>query len=79
MVQTTENLCVRTQIEAREVEERQQVAVSDIEEEMVGTLVVAILKDLSKRELEHILIEADSPFHVSAKHRDMVYAASRGR
>jgi hypothetical protein len=79
MVQTTENLCVRTQVEAWEVEERQQVAVTDIKEEMVGTLVVAILKDLRERELEHVLVEADGAFNVSTEHRDMVQPTSGGR
>ena len=66
-------------VEPREVEERQQVAVADIEEEMVGTLVVAVLKDLRERELEQVLVEADGAFHVSAEDCDMVYAASGGR
>jgi hypothetical protein len=76
MVQTAENLRVRAQIEAWKVEERQQVAISDVEEEMIGTLVVAILKDLRQRELEHVLVEPDGPFHVSTEHCDMVDAAS---
>ena len=52
MVQPAEHLLVRADVEAGEVEERQQVAVADVEEEVVGAGVVAVLEDLRERELQ---------------------------
>src|SRR5262249_61209402 len=41
VVQTAEHLGVHIEVQSREVEERKEVAVADVEEEVGGTLVVA--------------------------------------
>ena len=45
MVQAAQDLGVRGQVEAGKVEESQQVAVAEIEEEMIGALIVAVLEN----------------------------------
>ena len=78
MVQPTENLRVRTKIETGKVEEGQQIAIADIEEEVVGPLVVTVLEDVGKRELEQVLIEADCPFDVGSEHSGVMQATRGG-
>ena len=58
VVQAAEDLGVGADVEAGEVEERQQVAVADVEEEVRGARVVAVLDQLGEREAEHVLVEA---------------------
>src|SRR6185369_9484169 len=60
-------------------EERQEVAVPDVEEEMVGPLVVAVLDDLGQRELQYPLVEADRPLHVGAQQGGVMNAAGAAR
>ena len=64
-MQPAEDLGVRAQVEA-EVEEREQVAVADVEEEVRGPRVVAVLDQLGQREPEQVLVEADRALHVAA-------------
>src|SRR6476646_6819685 len=52
VVQAPEHLGVLSEVQAGEVEERQEVPVADVEEEMGRTLVVAILEQLGERKLE---------------------------
>ena len=80
MVQAAEDLGVRAEVEAGKVEEGQQVAVTHVEEEMVGPRIVTVLDDLGQRKLEDALVEADRLRHVRAEQRgvmDSARAASR--
>src|SRR5205823_13266453 len=70
---------VRAQVEPREVEEREQVAVADVEEEVARAAVVAVLEDLGQWEAEHLLIEANGPLDVRRQQREVVDAARRRR
>ena len=72
VVQPAEHLGVGPEVEAGEVEEREQVAVADVEEEVGRALVVAVLEQLGERELEQVLVEADRPLDVGAEQRDVV-------
>ena len=49
MVESTEHLGVLAEVEAGEVEEREQVVVPDVEEEVCGALVLAVLEQLGER------------------------------
>ena len=75
VVQPAEHLGVGAEVEPREVEEGEQVAVADVEEEVVGALVVAVLEDLRQRELEQLLVEGDRPLHVRRQQGDVVQTA----
>ena len=66
-------------VQAGEVEEGQQVAVADVEEEVRGAGVVAVLDQLGQREAEHVLVEADRPLDVAADQRGVVQAAGGRR
>ena len=80
MVEAAEHLGVGAEVEARQVKERQQVAVADVEEEVVRPGVIAVLEDVGKRELEEALVELDRPAHIGREERDVVDAAgARGR
>ena len=57
MVDAAEDLLVRAEVEAGEVEERQQVPVADVEEEVGGPLVVAVPEEVGERELQDALVE----------------------
>jgi hypothetical protein len=59
---------------AGEVEEPEHVVVADVEEEVAGARVVAILDQLNQREPEKLLVELDGLFHVAADEGDMVDA-----
>ena len=78
VVQPAEHLGVRADVEAGEVEEGEQVAVADVEEEVRGAGVVAVLDQLGQREAEHVLVEADGPLDVAADQRGVVQAAGGG-
>src|SRR3954447_6210092 len=77
VVQAAEHLGVGADVEAGEVEERQQVAVADVEEEVRRARVVPVLDELGERETEHVLVEAHGPFHIAADQRGVVQAAGR--
>src|SRR5258708_15181170 len=66
-------------IVAREVEEPEQVAVPDVEAEVVGAGVVAVLHELHQREAEELLIEPDSLLGVPADQGEVMHALNRGR
>ena len=72
-----EHLLVGADVEAGEVEEGQQVAVADVEEEVVAAGVVAVLEDLRQRELEQLLVEAHRALDVGAHQREVVQPAGR--
>src|SRR5688572_8074367 len=74
VVQPAEHLGVGPDIEAGEVEEGQQVAVADVEEEVVRALVVAVLEDLGQGEFEQLLVEADRLLDVGRDQGDVVHA-----
>ena len=78
VVQPAEHLGVRAEVEPGEVEERERVAVADVEEEVRRAAVVAVLEHLGERELEQALVEVDRPLDVAAEQRDVVHAP-RGR
>src|SRR4051812_6243078 len=77
VVQTPEDLTVRLQVQPRKVEERQQIGVADVEEEVRRTVVVAVLDELGQRELEQLLIEPDGSFDVAADERRVMQSAAR--
>ena len=77
MVEPAEHLGVVAEVEAREVEEGEQVAVADVEEEVRRALVVAVLEELGERELEEILVERDGRLDVAGQQCDVVHAARR--
>ena len=79
MVKAAQHLGVRPEVEAGEVEERERVAVTDVEEEVRASLVVAVLEQLGERELEHVLIEADRALDIGAEQRDVVHTARGAR
>src|SRR4051794_5754082 len=78
VVEAAQHLGVRADVQAGEVEEREQVPVADVEEEVRRTRVVAVLDQLGQREAEHVLVEAHGPLHVAADQRRVVQAAGRG-
>src|ERR1700758_80941 len=63
----------------REVEEAEQDVVADVEEEMVGARIVAVLHHLDQRETEELLVELDRLLGVLADQRQGVHAADRCR
>src|SRR5262245_41491761 len=63
---------------AREVREPEQVAVADVEEEVAGTRVVAVLHQLDQGEAEKLLVELDRLLHVAADQRQVVHALHGG-
>src|SRR3954453_14368205 len=79
VVQATEHLGGRADVQAREVEERDQVAVADVEEEMRGPRIVAVLDQLGQRESQHVLVEAHGPLDVTADERGVVQTPRGGR
>src|SRR3954447_1510975 len=79
VVQAAEHLGVRADVQAREVEERDEVAVADVEEEMRGPRVVAVLDQLGQREAEYVVVEAHGPLDVTADQRGVVQTPRGGR
>src|SRR4051795_1275071 len=79
VVQAAEHLGVGADVQAGEVEEGDEVAVADVEEEVRGARVVAVLDQLGQREAEHVLVEAHGRLDVAADQRGVVQAASGGR
>ena len=75
MVETAEDLGVLIEVESRQVEEREQVAVADVEEEVVRAGVVPVLEDLGQGELQDALVEVDGAPYVGAQQREVVQAA----
>ncbi|CAB4812843.1 unannotated protein [freshwater metagenome] len=74
MVQAAQHLGVRAEIEARQIEEGQPVAVTDVEEQVRGAAVVPVLEKVGQREAEHVLVETDGPLHVGAEERHVMHA-----
>jgi hypothetical protein len=72
-----EHLRVVAEVERREVEEGEEIAVADVEEEVRRALVVAVFEQLGERELEQILIERDGLLDVAGEERDVVHTARR--
>src|SRR5215472_18150494 len=64
---------------AGEVEEPEQVVVADVEEEVVGALVVPVLYKLDQRESEELLVELDRLLGITADQGEMMYALHAGR
>ena len=80
VVQAAEHLGVGADVQAGEVEEGDEVAVADVEEEVRGAGVVAVLDQLGQREAQHVLVEADGALDVAADQRGVVQpAGGRGR
>ncbi len=79
VVQAAEHLGVRTEVEAGEVEEGEQVLVADVEEEVRRARVVAVLDQLGEREAEEALVEGDGPLDVAADQGGVVQAAGARR
>src|SRR3954454_18643813 len=79
VVQPAEHLGVGADVQAGEVEEGQQIAVADVEEEVRGAGVVAVLDQLGQREAQHVLVEADCPLDVATDQRGVVQTAGGRR
>src|SRR3954470_3996712 len=79
VVQAAEHLGVGADVQAGEVEEGDEVAVADVEEEMRGARVVAVLDQLGQREAEYVLVEAHGPLDVAADERGVVQPAGGRR
>ena len=75
MVEPAEYLGVGTEPEVGKVEEGQRVVVTEVEEEMGRSLVVAVLEQLDQREAKEVLVEADRPLDIGAEQRHVVHAA----
>ena len=75
----SDRLLERRVMMAGEVEEAQEVAVADVEEEVAGAGVVAVLDQLGEREAEEVLVELDGPLDVAGDQRGVVDAAPVGR
>ena len=73
MVQTAQHLRVRTEVETGQIEERERVAIADVEEEVRRAAVVAVLEHLGQRELEQLLVELDRPLDVVAQQGDVMH------
>src|SRR3954454_13823357 len=78
VVQAAEHLGVGAAVQAGEVEEGDEVAVADVEEEVRGARVVAVLDQLGQREAEHVLVEAHGRLDVAADQRGVVQTAGGG-
>ncbi len=79
VLQPAEHLGVGPEVEAGEVEERQRVAVADVEEEVGGAPVVTVLEHVGEGELEQVLVEAHGLLHVGAQQGHVVHAPRRRR
>jgi hypothetical protein len=66
VLDAADGLGERRVVVAREVEEAEQVAVADVEEEVAGAGIVAVLDQLDQREPEELLVEADRLLDVAA-------------
>ena len=77
MVEVAERLHVGAEVEAGEVEEREQVPVAHVEEEVRRPLVVPVAEQLGERELQEALVELDRLLDIGADQRDVVDAAGR--
>src|SRR5258708_34078284 len=78
-MQTTEHLGVPPEFETREIEEGEQVPMTDVEEEVGRALVVAVLEQLGERELEQVLIEGDGRLDIAREKREVMDTARRRR
>src|SRR5207245_5954010 len=63
----------------REVEKGEQVAVSQVVEEVGRAGQIAILEQLNQRETQHLAVELDGPLDIGADQRQMVNALGAGR
>src|SRR3712207_9473972 len=64
-----DRLLERAVLVTGEVEEPEQVPVADVEEEVAGPGVVAVLHQLDEREAEGVLVEANGLLHRSEERR----------
>ena len=78
MVHAPQHFGVWAQVEPGKVEERQRVAVADVEEEVGRTLIVTVLEQLGERESEHTLVELDRPLDIGAQQREVMHATGGG-
>ena len=77
MVESAEHFGVGPEVQPGQVEERNGVAVAEVEEEVGGSAVVAVLEHVGQRKLEDTLVELDSALHVAADQGHVMDAASR--
>src|SRR5258707_3621025 len=75
VMQAAEQRGVRAEIQTGEGEDREQVPVPDVEEEVAGALVVPVLDYLGQRELQDALVEPDRALNVRAEQGGVVDAA----
>src|SRR5262249_44313926 len=57
-----------------EIEEAEQVVVADVEEEVIGALVIAVLNQFDERAAEELLVELDRLLRVAADQRQVMYS-----
>jgi hypothetical protein len=67
-METPHYFTVGPEVQTGEVEVGQIVTVADVEEEMGGPAVVAVLEEFDQWELKEVLVEPDCPFDVAAEH-----------
>src|SRR5258705_9261526 len=77
MMQSAEDLPVRADIEAGKIEERQQVCVANVEEEMRGARIVAVFNEFGQWEFQQLLIKAHGALDVAAHQRGVVQSPGR--
>ena len=77
VVKPAQHFGVRPEVEAREVEERDEVALAQIEEEVVGARVIPVFEDVRQGHLEDLLVEAHSALDIGGQEGQVVHAASR--
>ena len=78
VLDAADRLDARLEPEAGEVEEAEQGLVAEVEEEVRGAVVVAVLDQLDQREAEQTLVELDGLLDVGADQRGVMDAAARG-
>jgi hypothetical protein len=75
-MQAAKYLGVGPKVEARQIEEREAVPITDIEEEMRRALIVPVLEHIGKRETKKVLVEPDGALDIGDKQRHMMHATS---
>ena len=77
VMKAPEDLAVLPEVEPGEIEVRQVIAVTDIEEEVGRAPVVPILEELGEGELEEVLVEVDSPFDIAREQGEVMKTPGR--
>src|SRR5262245_15264813 len=79
VMQPSEDLLIRIQVQPWKVEEGNGIAVSNIEEKVCRPLVIAILEDVGQGEFQKVLIKLDGPLYIRTEQGNMVHHAGGRR